>query len=334
MAFKIIPKIKAEDIKSKALDGKILPKYYKALQQSLIKKTNKEIMTDYFFCEDFAEGSPLLVMGTATPAYKKIFREAGKGKNGFDKSKVSGGKSFILKEDNKVILCLQPDASLGKGKKIPTIKALTKLKKAFMKQIDEVRWLDAPLSAAPEEADQTPSTEQQTDTRAENRTNSNTSTTSSSSQPSPSRETSTDQGGTTGTKPPIIGRDDIVKRAKDLQRGIRKIKDDVMPRYKKQETTPKDGDFVNAMYKAGTLFKSKLTQTDQATKAEFKSNVEFLDKALPQWKELESRLRNSKDRAKTRATLKKKLETTVQTMNEIRQQIKDILKRTDLKKMA
>lgn len=334
MAFKIIPKIKAEDIKTKALDGKILPKYYKALQQSLIKKTDQELMTDYFFCEDFAEGKPLLVMGTATPAYKKIFREAGKGKNGFDKSKVSGGKSFILKEGNKAILCLQPDPSLGKGKKIPTIKALTKLKKAFMKQIDEVRWLDAPLSATPAEENQDSSTEQQTDANTESRTTSDTSTTSNSSEQPQTRGTTTNQDETTGAKPPIVQRDDIVKRAKDLQRGIRKIKDDVMPRYKKQETTPKDGDFVNAMYRAGTLFKSKLTQTDKATKAEFKSNVEFLDKALPQWKELEDRLRNSKDRAEMRATLKEKLETTVQTMNKIRQQIKDILKRTDLKKMA
>lgn len=356
MAFKIIPKIKADDIKTKVLDAKILPKYYKGLQQSLIKKTSPELTTDYFFCQDF-NGEPLLVMGTATPAYKKVFREAGKGKDGFDKSLISGGKSFILKEDNKAILCLQPDPSLGKGKKIPTIKALTKLKRAFMKQITEIRWLDAPLETTSTEENPETSTEQteqtgpQTDTstpETSTDTASNTGTTSSdteteestrSGQPQPrttgtEQSTDTNSSGTTGGSTPIVGRDDIVKRAKDLQRGIRKIKDDVMPRYKKQETTPRDGDFVNAMYKAGMLFKSKLTQTDKTTKSEFKSNVEFLDKALPQWKELEERLRGSKDRSEMRAALKEKLETTVESMNEIRQQIKDILKRTNLKEMA
>ncbi len=213
-----------------------------------------------------------------------------------------------------------------------------------MKQIDDVRWLDVPLTSTSTEED----TDKETTTTDNSQTDTNTTTTrgtTSSDDGGNQESTGTEQpqsrgGGTTtdrsesSDKAPIVERDDIVKRAKDLQRGIRKIKDDVMPRYKKQETTPKDGDFVNAMYKAGLLFKSKLTQSDKDTKAEFKSNIEFLDKALPQWKELEERLRNSKDRAEMRAVLKEQLETTVKAMNEIRQQVKDILKRTNLKKLA
>ena len=332
MAFKIAPRLKPEAIKTKSLEMKLLPKYYKMLQSLLLTGTNVETTTDYFFCDEYADGEPLLIMGNATPAYKKVFREAGKGQEGFDKTKISGGKSFILKEDKKTILCIQPDASLGKGKKLAVTKALTKLKRAYMKQIDEVRWLDAPLMATADGSgvESTTSTEESS-TGTEPAPEQTTDTTTSNPQPEQSSGT---QSGSSDQGPMPIDRDDIVKRAQDLQRGIRKIKDDVMPRYKNEETTPKDAEFVKAMRKAGLLFLTKLTQADSETKKEFNTNKEFLDQALPQWKDLEERLQNSKNRKEMREALKEKLETTVNQMNDIRKQIKEILERTDIKKLA
>lgn len=333
MAFNIILKFKADLIKSKTLEMSLLPKYYKGLQQNLLKKTSVETDTDYFFCEDYSEGMPLLIMGNQTPAHKKVFRDAGKGKEGFDKSQISVGKAFILKEEDKCILCILPNPTLGKGKKLPTVKALNKLRRMYMKQIHDVRWLDAPLVASAQSEGAVEST---SDTDVQQETSGNMDTSTDTPNPR-STETGTGSGG--GNPQPNenaaqVDRSDIVKRAKDLQRGIKKIKEDVMPRYKEEQTTPKDAEFINAMRKAGSLFLTKLTQTDSKTKNEFKSNKEFLDQALPQWKELENRLRNSKGKAEMRAALKEKLETTVKAMNEIRQQIKDILKRTDLKKLA
>ena len=96
MAFKISPKFKVGDIKSKSLDMAFVGKYYKAVQQTLIKRTSVEDPTDYFFCQDFTGGEPLLVFGTPTAGHKKFFKDAGKGKEGFDKSQISAGSCFVL----------------------------------------------------------------------------------------------------------------------------------------------------------------------------------------------------------------------------------------------
>ena len=126
MAFKIVQKIKPAQIQDKTLDPAFLKKYYKQLQQLLIKKTDQENPTGYFFCVDYSGDDNLLIMGKQTPAYLKIFRAAGKGKDGFDKKKVSIGNCFILDEKGKKVLCLMPNPSLAKGKKQLVLKALKK----------------------------------------------------------------------------------------------------------------------------------------------------------------------------------------------------------------
>ena len=329
MAFKIIQKLKPDAVKSKSIEMSLLPKYYKAFQQSLLKKTTVEAQTDFFFCIGYQDGQDLFIAGDLTPAYKKLVLEAAKSKHGFDKTNVCGGKTFILREEGKAVLCILANASMGKAKKLVVEKALNKLRKAYMKQIAAVRWLDAPLVASSDDSgvESTESTETGGGQEAPQDTPETPPTSGGSQTRSTDKESGTEA-------PRTVDRDDIVKRAQDLQRGIRKIKDDVIPRYKKQETTPRDAEFVNAMRKAGELFRTKLTQADKETKEEFKSNKEFLDKALPQWKDLEERLHNSKNRKEMRDSLKAKLETTVETMNEIRQQIKTLLEQVDFKNLA
>lgn len=321
MAFKISPKFKVGDIKSKSLDTAFLGKYYKAVQQTLLKKTSVENTTEYFFCHEFSGGEPLLVFGSATANHKKTFREAGKGKDGFDKNHVSIGTCFVLTEDNKRILCLQPNPSLGKAKKAPSLKILNKMRRQSMKQFGEIRWLTEPLMVA---ADGT--VEEATDTEG-----------TQAASRSAGTSTSSDTGTTSGNDKKggaMVPRANITKRAQELQRGIDKLKNDLMPRYKEQQTTPRDRAFVKALRKTALIFLTKLTQTDEKTKAEFASNKEYLDIALPQWKELEHRLGSQKSNKEAREGLKATLEKAVGAMNEIRKEVKTLLKRVNLKTLV
>lgn len=313
MAFKISPKFKTGDIKSKSLDIAFLGKYYKAVQQTLLKKTSVENTTEYFFCQDFTGGEPLLIFGAATAKHKKVFHEAGKGKDGFDKGQISIGTCFVLVEDNKRILCLQPNLSLGKARKAPSLKILNKVRRQSMKQFEEVRWLEAPLMATVDgDVEKVSSDADKT-----------------AAKDSPNKSSTEDQGNSA-----LVPRADVVKRAKELQRGIDKLKNDLMPRYKEQQVTPRDGAFVKALRKAALVFLTKLTQTDEKTKAEFASNKEYLDVALPQWKELESRLGKQESNKNTRKELKNTLEKAVKIMTDKRKKIIQLLKRVDLKSLA
>lgn len=320
MAFNISPKFKVGDIKSKSLDTAFLGKYYKGIQQTLLKKTSVEKPTDYFFCHDFSGGEPLLVFGKASANHKITFREAGKGKNGFNKTQISIGTCFILKEDNKSILCLQPNMSLGKAKKARSIKILNKMRREKLKQFVEIRWLDAPLMVGTDGTVEKVQTNEESQTEDNNNTRSSTTASSSSSS---DRESG-----------PMVPRAKIVKRAQELQRGIDKLKNDLMPRYKEQQITPRDSAFVKALRKAALVFLTKLAQTDEKTQAEFASNKEYLDKALPQWKDLEARLGNQKANKESRKELKDKLEKVVGTMNDVRKEIKKLLKRVNLKTLS
>ncbi len=321
----------------------VVDKYYKAVQQPLLRKTSLEEPVDFFFCQDFGTGEPLLLFGTPTPAHKKVFREAGKGKNDFDKSQIAIGTCFVLKEDNDRILCLQPETSLGKAKQAPSMKILNKLRRASMKKFAEIRWLTAPMTetATDEEgtAAETTGTETADNLSNEQSTENNTQETATNNGETATGRTTTgaataNTGGssTGGTDDaPMVPREDVVKRAQELQKGIDKLKDDLMPRYKEQQTTPRDGAFVKALTKAALIFLTKLTQTDAATKEEFSTNKEYLDVALPQWKELERRLSTRKANEETRDGLKAAIEEAVQKMNEMRKEVKTLLKRVDLK---
>lgn len=328
MAFKISPKFKVGDIKSKSLDTAFLGKYYKAVQQTLLKKTSVEQQTDYFFCQNFSDGEPLLVFGTATAAHKKTFKEAGKGNDGFDKNQVSIGTCFVLTEDNKRILCLQPNTSLGKAKKAPSLKILNKMRKQSMKQFEEIRWLDAPMMMGVDGEVEEVNTEDNKDTVA--------GTSSSDQQPTPRSggSSSSSTASSEDSNTAMVPREDVVKRAQELQKGIDMLKNDLMPRYKEQQVTPRDGAFVKALRKAALIFLTKLSQTDEKTQSEFSSNKEYLDVALPQWKELESRLGNYKANKEMREELKATIEKAVESMNDMRKEIKELLKRVNLKTLS
>lgn len=310
MAFKIIPKINPTEIQDRSLDIGFLGKYYKQLQQLLIQKTNAETPTEYFFCEEFSGGEDLLVMGDQTMAYQKIFRAAGKGLDGFDKGKISCGTCFILEEKGAKILCIQANPSRGKGKEQAVIKALTKLKKAHMKQIAEVRWINGPVMADAEDDEQLESVAD-----AGNAANA----------------ASKEKAG--NSEAPVVTQEEIVKRTKDLQKGIEMLKKDIMPRFKNKEMTERDVAFVKALRKAGHLFLTKLSQTELEVSKKFASQKDLLEKGLPQWKELEEKLINQKGKAEANETLKKSLQETVNKMNATRKEIQEILKRVNLKSM-
>lgn len=307
MAFKIIPKIDPNAILDRSLDVSFLGKYYKQLQESLIKKTNAETQTDYFFCEEFSSGEDLLVMGDQTMAYQKVFRSAGKGLDGFDKTKVSIGTCFILEEKGEKILCIQANPTLGKGKKQNVLKALKKLKKAYMKQIAEIRWLKDPVMGDAEDDDELVSVED----KPKNATD--------------SKNTAADA--------PVISEDEMVKRTKDLQKGIEMLKKDIMPRVKNKETTERDVAFITALRKAGHLFLTKLAQTEPTVSKKFAAQKDLLEDGLPQWKELEEKIINQKGKLDANETLKKSLQDVVNKMNDTRKEINEILKRVNLKSM-
>ncbi|WP_052597467.1 hypothetical protein [Aureispira sp. CCB-QB1] len=304
MAFNILTKFKPDQIKSRNLDTGFLSKYYKGIQNILIQKTHVEQTTEYFFCENYTADEHLLVFGTPTATQKMLFKAAGKGQEGFDKTKVSMGTCFILNEKGSKVLCLYPNLSLAKGKKASVMRTLKKMQRTSLKLIDEIRWLDAPLMVDSEDPSKI---EQVVDPNTSNTENNQT---------------------------VLVSTEEIVDKAKNLKRGIEKLVKDVMPRYKKRETTNNDAAFVKALRKAGHLFLAQLTQTDEKTRNSFTSQKKVLESGLPQWKELESRIHSQKSKAESRATLKKSLLGVVEKMNERRSEIKTILKRVNLKTLG
>ena len=314
MAFKIIQKIKPDQIQDKSLDMGFLKKYYRQLQKMLVMKTDPQNPTGYFFCADYSDGEDLLVMGNQTPAYLKVFRAAGKGKDGFDKKNVSIGNCFILIEGNKKVLCVLPNPSLAKGKKMLVLKALKKLRKSAMKQIAEIRWLNAPL-VQEEEAIETSD--------------------ASSSQNQPATSSATSKGtaskDASKTATPAVGKEEIVKKTKELQKGIKKLKNDIMPRYKKKESTERDAAFVKALRKAGNLFLSKLLLADPKLVAKFSAQRAQLQKGIPQWEALENKILGQKDHVATQGSMREELKATVQRMNETRATIKTLIKKVNFK---
>lgn len=305
MAFEIIKKFKPDKIKNRNLDTGFLDKYYKNLQQLLIQKTNLTSKTDYFFCEDFAVGEHLLVLGNQTENHKKVFKNAGKGKDGFDKTKISMGTCFILDEKGKKILCIEANTTLAKGKKNDVMKALNKMRRAHMKQINDVRWLTSPLMANAQDPSVIEVVEEE--------------------------QTST--GSNNSDQPVVINKGEIVQKAKNLKKGIQKLVKDVIPRFKKREATTNDAAFVKALRKAGLLFLTNLTQTEPGLDEKFSSHKEILENSLPQWKTLESRIHSQKTKKETTAAQKQSLKKVVDQMNVTRAEIKTILKRINLKKL-
>ncbi|MFK7798546.1 MAG: hypothetical protein AB8E82_13925 [Aureispira sp.] len=341
MAFNISPKIKAGEIKSKSLDFALVGKYYKAVQATLAVKTSVEKPTAYFFHQNFLNGEPLILFGKPTAAHKKVFLEAGKSN---EKDLVSIGTCFVLKENNQKVLCLQPNASLGKAKEKPSMKVLNKLKRASLKQFAEIRWLKAPLMIGEDGnveqvtegqdsgtgmgtgTDGAPISDQQNTSTGSTTQESTSTTTRSTGEPSP-------QTGPTGSTA-VVSRAHITKRSDELQRGLDKLNNDVMPRFKKQDTMPTDRDFITALRKAILIFLNKLGQADDSTKSEFSSKKSYLDSLLPQLKELEQRLKDPQGTQEERAKLQEKLQVEVNKMNGIHDEIRSILQRIDLKTLA
>ena len=311
MAFKIIQKIKPDQIQDKTLDTAFLKKYYRQLQKMLVMKTNPQNPTGYFFCADYSEGEDLLIMGNQTPAYLKVFRAAGKGKDGFDKKNVSIGNCFILIEGTKKILCVLPNPSLAKGKKMLVLKALKKLRKSAMKQIAEIRWLNAPISQDEEATDSASSPKQP--------------------EASSSKTKGTASKDASETATAAVSKEEIVQKTKELQKGIKKLKNDIMPRFKKKASTERDAAFVKALRKAGNLFLTKLMLADPKIVAKFSAQREQLQKGIPQWETLENKILGQKEGQAAQASLRQELKATVQRMNETRATIKKLLKKVNFK---
>ncbi len=346
MGFNILPKLKATEIKSKSLDLAFLGKYYKGIQATLSLKTSVEKPTEYFFHQDFLNGQPLLVFGKPTAGHKAVFKEFAKGS---EKALISMGTCFVLDENNQKILCLQPNASLGKAKEQPALKVLNKLKRESLKKFAEIRWLKAPMMVGADG-----NVEQVTEDGNQGTGNTSTGTTQGStstddSTPQGNTSTSGTQedntatarsvGGSTQQESPtgktaVVSRAHISKRADELQRGIDKLNKDVMPRFKKQDTMPTDRDFITALRKTILIFLNKLGQADDATKSEFSSKKSYLDALLPQLKELETRLKDPQGTQKEREELQQKLQVEVNKMNGIHDEIRSILQRIDLKTLA
>lgn len=300
MAFKIIAKFKPEQIKSRNLDTSFLKNYYKGVQKILVKKTSVEQTTPYFFCADYAEKTHLFILGNPTANHRKLFKDAAKGEEGFEKTKISMGSCFILDEDGVRTLCLYPNITLSKGKKKPVIRTLKKILRTYMDQIHEIRWLETPLIVDAEDSSKV--------------------------------ESATDDD-SSKKQTALINKDDITQKANELNRGIEKLVKDVMPRYKKRETTDTDAAFVKALRKAGHLFLAQLPLTDESTRSSFSSQKKILESGLPQWKDLEARILSQKGKVENTAALKKSLLKVIEKMNESHDEIKTILQRVDLKSL-
>lgn len=302
MAFQIKKKFKSDHIKSRNLDTKILGMYYKELQQMLLDNTNVEQTTDYFFCADYAVDEHLFILGMPTAGQKKVFKAAAKGEEGFDKKKISIGSCFILKENKKNILCLYPNQTLSKGKKPDVLNTLRKIQRSSWKQIHGIRWLTSPLIMDAED---------------------------------PSKvETVVDDSISKKEQAPQISKDAVITKAKNIKRGIEKLLKDVMPRYKKRETTPNDAAFVKALRKEGHLFLAQLPLTDNKTIELLASQKVALESNLPKWKDLEGRIRSQKNKGESKAELRKSLLTVIKKMKTKRNEIKTILKRVNLKQLG
>lgn len=302
MAFQIKKKFKSDHIKSRNLDTKILGMYYKELQQMLLDNTNVEQTTDYFFCADYAVDEHLFILGMPTAGQKKVFKAAAKGEEGFDKKKISIGSCFILKKNKKNILCLYPNQTLSKGKKPDVLNTLKKIQRSSWKQIHGIRWLTSPLIMDAEDSSKV--------------------------------ETIVDDSISTKGQTPQISKDDVITKAKNIKRGIEKLLKDVMPRYKKRETTPNDAAFVKALRKEGHLFLAQLPLTDNKTIELLASQKVALESNLPKWKDLEGRIRSQKNKGESKAELRKSLLTVIKKMKTKRNEIKTILKRVNLKQLG
>ena len=302
MAFQLSKKFKADQIKSRNLDTKILIKHYKDAEQLLVSSTSVEQTTDFFFCNEFASGEHLLVIGTPSAAQKLVFRGAAKGENGFDKKSITIGTCFILEEEGKKILCFYPNKSLSKGKKKDFLAALKKIHQRYWGLIHKVRWLTAPIMV--------------------------------DAQDSSKVETVVEEEKPGATESVQVPKEEVIEKAKNLKRGIEKLVKDVMPRYKKRETTTNDAAFVKALRKAGHLFLAQLPLTDEKTRNHFSSQKQTLESGLPQWKELEARIHSQKDKVASTAALKTSLLEVIEKMKTNRSEIKTILKRVNLKQLG
>jgi len=305
VAFKIIQKIKPKEVKSRDLDMSFIKKYLKQVQTKLIKNTKPEVTTDYYFCRNYDGDQDLLVIGKHAPAYKKIFKETAKGKHGFDKADISIGKCFALEENGKYVLCIYHNKSASKGKKGQILRALKKLQRKALKKFSEIRWLDKPMMSSATDEDDAEQVDDQQDT-------------------------ATGTADATQESEPLVSGEEVVTRMKQLKQGIDKLKKDVMQRFKKRETTPKDAAFVKALRKAGNIVLTKLMQTDEKTANKLADQQKQLEKALPQWKDLEGKIENQKSKEE----IVDELKGVVKELNEKRTKIKEILKRVNLKKLA
>lgn len=270
----------------------------------LLDKTNAEQTTDYFLCTDYTADEHLLVLGTPTPGHTKLFKAAGKGNEGFDDKKISIGSCFILNKNKKNILCLYPNTKLSKGKKTAVLTTLRKIQRASWKQIHGIRWLTSPLIM-------------------------------DSQDPSKVETVVDDSGPKKNQDQPVqISKDAVITKAKNIKRGIERLLKDVMPRYKKRETTPNDAAFVKALRKEGHLFLAQLPLTDDKTVELLASQKVALESNLPKWKDLEGRIRSQKNKGESKAELRKSLLTVIKKMKTNRNEIKTILKRVNLKQLG
>ncbi len=309
MAFKIAQKIKAEHILNRDIDQKAIKTIHSTVQKNLLDKTSPEVPTDYYFCRDFSGGEHLFVFGTATPSHKKIYKETAKGKHGFAPKGVSSGSCFIIKEGDKSILCLRQNKAASSAGKGPTLNAFKKFIKKRMGLISGVRWVEGAIvtDAATGKATATD--------------------TDSTGKKDKAKESSSAEAKT--EKPPEVTEAEINDRVNQLKEGLKKLKTDVIIRYKKGEASKQDAAFVQALRKAASTFLIKITQTDAKAAKQHTAFARKIKKQLPQWKDLETRLLN----AKPKAEIKAKLKGVVKEMGVKRNKIKDLLKRVNLKAM-
>ena len=308
MSIKITKRIKPEDIRDKTVELSLLKKYYKMVQQQVIKKTSPDAKTDYFMCMDFVDGEPILIIGTHSPAYKRIFREAAKGKHGFIKTNVSIGSCYFFEEEGKKLLCVEHNASLSKGKPNLIQKALKKMQRRMLKGFTEVRWMTKGDTLGEADTEQSETTDQDTS--------------------SGTTETNESAGSATVDQSAAfaVSTDELITRFNQLQQGVNKFKNDVIPKYKKGLATPKDGKFIEALMKAGQVIITKYTQVDPKESNSFRSQIDKLKEAIEKWSEIHQRIIEGKKPMDVTEDVKK----VIQSMNDKRNRIKELLKEVNL----
>lgn len=192
-----------------------------------------------------------------------------------------------------------------------------------MKLINSVNWLDSiPTEEAAEETLANANNTSDKSTSASNKADQNEKAASKTDAQSTQKQET--------EKVAAVKVDEIVKRTKDIKKALSMLKNDIMPRYKKRETTARDASFVNALIKAGNLYITKLNLAEDKVVQKFNDQKNQISKGLPQWELLAKKIEENKEGNGKDTSLRTELKKSIQQINTYRDEIKEILKRVKL----